>query len=81
MNTCKTCTAALFPKITPGIPVDLKTRECHLHPPQVAVAVVPKMVNGVPVGIELKIVSAFPTVSVDDSCLQHKEGESLPSPP
>lgn len=67
----KSCAACRSGRRTAGPDgrVNLTQLECRLNPPQVSIVVVPRQ-TGVGVQMEVKVMSAFPTVRNEEECEQ-----------
>lgn len=70
-RNCGSCRASRMEKIPVGGQVNFKQRECHMHPAQVNIVAMPKQTPA-GIAVELKILSAFPTVQVSDDCEEWK---------
>jgi hypothetical protein len=76
-NECKDCKAARLVKGPDG-KLDFRQRECHLNPPQVSILTVPQLgPQGQVLAVELKILTAWPTVRKDEDCLHWSPVEGL----
>lgn len=69
-KSCVTCKAG---RRVPGPDgrINLTQLECHLNPPSVSINLIPRQVPGISgVQIEVKVLTAFPTVKNEEECEQ-----------